>query len=38
MSKEWNKYAKILESKDREFRRAMQEEVSTLFSFEFSSK
>ena len=28
----------ILEREYREFRRAMQEEVSTLFSFQFSSK
>ena len=31
MSEEWSRYAKILEREDREFRRAMQEEVSTLF-------
>ena len=38
MSKEWSKYANILEREDREFKRVMQEEVSTLFSFEFSRK
>ena len=30
MSKEWSKYAKILEREDGEFKRAMQEEVSTF--------
>ena len=38
MSEEWSKYAKILKMKDRECKRAMWEEVSTLFSFEFNSK
>ena len=38
MSEEWSKYAKILEREDKEFRKAMQEELSTLFSFEFCSK
>ena len=33
-----SKYAKILEREDREFMRALQEEVRTLFSFEFKSK
>ena len=31
-------YMTILDREDRELRTAMQEEVSTLFSFEFSSK
>ena len=30
MSEEWHKYAQILERKDQEFRRAMQEEVSIV--------
>ena len=38
MSKDWSKYMKILEREDREFKIAMQEEVSTLFSFEFNRK
>ena len=38
MAEEWSKYATILEMEDRRFRRAMQEEVSTSSSFEFSSK
>ena len=38
MSEECSKYAKILEREDREFKRVMWEEVSTLFSFEFNSK
>ena len=39
MSKELSKYAKVLERKDRRFKRVMQEdEVSTSFSFEFNSK
>ena len=36
MSKEWNKYAKIPEREDKEFKRAMQEEASiTLVLFYF---
>ena len=35
---EWSKYIMILKREGREFRRKMEEEVSTLFSFEFSSK
>ena len=38
MAEEWSKHATILERKDKEFRRAMEEEVSTLFSFKLSSK
>ena len=38
MSEEWSKYAKILEREDKEFRRAMEAEVSTLFSSKSSSK
>ena len=38
MADDWSKYAVILEREDKEFRRAMEEEVSTLFSFEFSNK
>ena len=37
MSEEWSKYAKILEREDKEFKRAMQEEVSvTSVLFYFS--
>ena len=38
MVDEWSKYANILEREDKEFRRVMEEEVSTLFSFKRSSK
>ena len=31
MSEECSKYAKLLEREDKEFRGALQEEVSTLF-------
>ena len=37
MAEDWNKLAVILESEDKEFRRAMEAEVSTVFS-RFSSK
>ena len=38
MADEWNKYAAILEREDKEFRRAMEEEVSTVFSSKFSNE
>ena len=38
MAGEGSKYAAILEREDKEFRKAMEEEVSTLFSSTFSSK
>ena len=38
MADKWNKYVAILEREDKEFRKAMEEEVSTLFSSKFSSK
>ena len=38
MVDEWRKYVSILEREYKEFRRAMEEEVSTLFSSKFSSK
>ena len=38
MSDEWNKYKKILDREDKEFRRTMEEEVSTSLSSEFSNK
>ena len=38
MADEWSKYVAILEREDKDFRRAMEEEVSTLFSSKFSSK
>ena len=38
MADEWNKYVAILERKDKEFRRVMEEEVSTLFSSKFSNE
>ena len=38
MSKEWGKYKRILDREDEEFRKAMEEEVSTLFSSKFSNK
>ena len=38
MADEWSKYMVILEREDKEFRRAMEEEVSTLCSSKFSSK
>ena len=34
----WNKLSAILEREDREFRRVMEEEVSTLFSSKFSNE
>ena len=38
MSEEWSKYKRILDSEEEEFRRAMEEEVSTLLSSKFSNK
>ena len=38
MSDEGNKYKRILDMEDEEFRRAMKEEVSTLLFSKFSSK
>ena len=38
MTDEWNKHVVILEREDKEFRRVMEEEVSTLFSSKLSSK
>ena len=38
MSEEWGKYKRILEREDEEFGRAMEEEVSTLFSSKFSNE
>ena len=38
MSEEWSKYKRILDREDKEFRRAMEEEVSTLFSSKCSNK
>ena len=38
MSEEWSKYKWILDREDEEFKRAMEEEVSTLFSSKFSNK
>ena len=38
MSEEWSKYKRILDREDKEFRRAMEEEVSTLLSSKFSNK
>ena len=38
MSDEWDKYKRILDREDEEFRRTMEKEVSTLLSLKFSSK
>ena len=38
MSEEWSKYKRILDREDEEFRRAMEEEVSTVFSSKFSNE
>ena len=38
MSEEWSKYKRILDRENEEFRRAMKEEVSTLFSSKFSNE
>ena len=38
MIDEWSKYVAILDREDKEFRRVMEEEVSTLCSSSFSSK
>ena len=38
MSDEWARYKKILEQGDKEVRKAMEAEVSTLFCPKFSSK
>ena len=38
MADEWNKYMAILEREEKEFKRAMEEEVSTLFSSKFSNE
>ena len=38
MSDNWDKYGRILDREDEEFRRAMEKEISTLLSLEFSSK
>ena len=38
MSEEWRKYKKILDREDEEFKRAMEEEVSTLLPSKFSNK
>ena len=37
MSEEWSKYKKILDREDEEFRKAMEEEVSTLLSSKFAA-
>ena len=38
MAEDWDKLSAILEREDREFRRAVEEEVSTLFSSKFSNE
>ena len=38
MSEEWIKYKKILDREDKQFKRVMEEEVSTLLSSKFSNK
>ena len=38
MVDEWDKYAAILETEEKAFRRVMEEEVSNLLSSKFSSK
>ena len=38
MSKEWGKYKRILDREDKEYRRAMEEEVSTFISSKFRNK
>ena len=37
-SEQWCKYKRILDREDEEFKRAMEEEVSTLLSSKFSNK
>ena len=38
MSNEWDRYKKILEREDKEFKKAMEAEVSILLLSKFSSK
>ena len=38
MPEEWSKYIRILEREDKELRRAMEEEGSTLFSSKFNNE
>ena len=38
MSDKWDKYKGVLDREDEEFRRAIEKEVSTLLSLQFSSK
>ena len=38
MADEWSKYLVILDREDKDFRKVMEEEVSTLFSSKFNSK
>ena len=38
MSEEWSKYKNISDREDEEFKKALEEEVSTLLSSKFCSK